>query len=454
MLSNKFTPLNWMLISFTAILIFSISFLIVKSNTALSVFLLVSVSIITLYWILKKPYLGLAFMIGSIPLQIYTDLPGNISFSSITSLFGAITLVSFVIKLKHRSLDSKFNDIQIYIFAFLLLLLFLVGELYKPTSPEFRFPFTYFQLLVLLWLAAQLLTTQQKIETLMKIFIGANIVALLFTLQNFSFFLLAVDGKRFSGLSGNANEFAVYLSVAEIMLLYFYKTGKGKFSKFIILSLALFFIMPIFLSGSRGAALFLVLALVWMVWRWGKKDFWIIFLFIGFIILLSFFLPPEYIQRMQQIPADIINQSDTVGFRYSLWNYAIALWRQKPVFGIGPGMFYYYSIDFLGTKHLLTHNTYITFLTENGIVGLSLFLFIVFRSAQNYEKAIRQNVHNFSMKYLAISLEVIMLMLLMNATKQNLNSNKVLWIVFALSMVVTSLGKNSSQDLQELETLS
>jgi len=193
-------------------------------------FLIGTAALIFLSQIFRKPFWGLALMLASLPMLKYTSLPGNLDFSSITALFGLVTLISYIISYKGFRKKTDVYDKPILISTVLMLILVVVGEYFKPIATEIFFPFTYLQLLILIWLTAQLFTSRQEIETLMKLFIGANTLALLIVLPKLDFYTsqTSTNLRRLSGAVGNANEFSIYLSVAVLMLIYFYAGSKSK----------------------------------------------------------------------------------------------------------------------------------------------------------------------------------------------------------------------------------
>jgi O-antigen ligase len=444
MLLNRQKIGSWFLIICGLGLSLVSGYFVAQSNDRIFLCLYGAVAVILLIQILRKPFMGLVFMLASLPMLMYTKLPGNLDFTSITSLFGLGALISFVLH-KRRSLNSPgVYDKPILISAILLLLSVVVGEIFKPVNTETFFPLTYLQLLILIWLAAKVFTSRQEIETLMKLFIGANILALLIVLPNFDQYVSTdlTQVRRLAGVVGNANEFSIYISVAVLMLVYFCVETKRRSTRFILLAFAILLVLPIILSGSRGSILFVFPVVVWQLWKFDKRNIPTIFLFLAGLVLFASFLPVEYISRLKGIPQDILTRSDTVGLRFELWEYAIELWKQDPIFGIGTGAFVYLSNQspaLHGMKNLQAHNMYITHLAENGIVGLGLFALIIIRSVTNFEKAMKLRVDSRSIRNLAVTWESVLLIFLLNGVKGNLNANKIMWFAFAISAVLVAV---------------
>ncbi len=97
------------------------------------------------------------------------------------------------------------------------------------------------------------------------------------------------------------------------------------------------------------------------IWRSFKKIFILVFTIAAIIFLAYRFLPEASLNRLLAFD-DYASGSG----RSIKWEYAIELFKQRPLFGWGWGGFSYGSIGSL-------HNTFLTLLCEGGIVGLSLF---------------------------------------------------------------------------------
>jgi O-antigen ligase len=412
-----------------------------RSERASFVIILIAASLILLGIIFREPYMGIVFMLCSLQFQLFTFLSSNLSnFTSLTSLFGVGALVFYVAKAQNSLIQSESYDKRIYAATALLLLVIILGNMFNPINITISYAFTYLQLLIFIWLSARLFKTRQNLEKLMKLFVYTDIITLIISLQNYNLIPETDIINRLSGLEGNANLFGIYQSISILMLFYFVmKPGKIIIRLFLII-IAVGLIISLVLSGSRGAILFLAPAFALQLWRNQKNNFFIIMLILSIILVfaanIGTYLPMEFVQRITNIPTDILYGTDTIGLRYGLWKYAIELWLQKPILGIGSGMFVLFSINsqvLHGIRVLPAHNMYITYLTENGIVGLLLFLFIVIKSGINYDKVIRKNEKNSSLGKLAITWEAIMLCLLLNGTKADMNYNKLLWFCFAIS---------------------
>jgi O-antigen ligase len=424
---------------------------------------LATVGVVILILIFRQPYLGIAFMLGSLPLQNYMILPGSLrNFTSLTSILGYAALIFLVVKNPDSLFRSRLNEKHLYIYAALLLLVIILGDITKPISTGFSYPLKYLQLLILMWLGEKLFNTVQSFEWLMKLFIIMNVFAVLIALPNYDISTSLGQIDRLAGSAGNANEFGIYLCISELMVVYFIDIVTNKGMKALLIVFACGLIIPIILSGSRGAILFLVPVIAFQLWRLFRSRSFLVVLILAcaiiFLMEIPSFVPAGYIQRIINIPKDIINQSDySFVLRNILWQYGLELWKTQPILGIGSGMFQYYSINLpiLEGVSSMAHNAYITYLTENGIIGLLLFVLINIRSLVNYERTIRTQGAGFRLMAMAITWESILLYILLNNLKGNWGDDKILWLCFGFSVACRLLVSNDAivQEQQHKEVI-
>jgi O-antigen ligase len=91
-------------------------------------------------------------------------------------------------------------------------------------------------------------------------------------------------------------------------------------------------------------------------------------IFIAFVKLVEYV--PQLHDRIFGIGSSIKGGASG---RYYLWNLAFGSWQDSPIFGKGFSFFYY-------TFHDAAHSTYVQLLAETGLIGLFLFVSIIFLS--------------------------------------------------------------------------
>ena len=162
-------------------------------------------------------------------------------------------------------------------------------------------------------------------------------------------------------------------------------------------AMLLLIIVGLFFSASRAAVLFCGLACAitffFYIKKLGKTRKEVlkvaIYVFIAPIILIVIIIVLE--KKMAGASANITwywNRYFVNGFgdesvtgRFLWWKNAISLFVKRPIYGYGIG-----NINVSGNSSAVTHNTYLDFLVDQGLIGFSLFLFLIWNSCKRIIK--------------------------------------------------------------------
>lgn len=182
--------------------------------------------------------------------------------------------------------------------------------------------------------------------------------------------------RRLSAAFVHPNDFGAYLITiipGYIGLIYYLKKNWHKIIAFSSLLLLLF---CLFRTGSRGAWLgFVIAMLIFMIL---KKDKILISIILIFFVSSPFLLPKNTLERVKSS----FNASDgTAWERKQIWTGAINIFKQHPLVGFGPNTFSdnfpkYKPKEYPDLRY--AHNSYLQMLAEIGIIGLTIFLSIIF----------------------------------------------------------------------------
>lgn len=184
--------------------------------------------------------------------------------------------------------------------------------------------------------------------------------------------------SRFSSLSKNPNQVALFLISIPFISLYLYYSEKITKIKFVILIVSPVLIniivigKALMISWAAGFLVFFILI---------KKYFYIkVFLLIisPAIFLLYESLAYNYIIDLYS--GNNYGSAENQGsFRILLWKNGLVAWLENPMLGNGPGHFSG-SVSFEGME---SHNLFIDWLSAYGILGFTL-LFLVFKKIVQY----------------------------------------------------------------------
>lgn len=169
--------------------------------------------------------------------------------------------------------------------------------------------------------------------------------------------------------SNHLGAFIAYTS-AIFLGLFFYDTDKRR--KWLYLATVLFSLHPLFFAYSRGAymAAFGVIAFFGVM---KKKS--LLVLVIAILLAWQTILPASVVDRIMMTETESGEIEGSAAHRLVLWDHAMDLFKQNPIFGVGFGGFGLTVPE--GETLTDTHNFYMKTLSEQGIIGISLFLLIL-----------------------------------------------------------------------------
>ncbi len=187
--------------------------------------------------------------------------------------------------------------------------------------------------------------------------------------------------------------------------------------------LSIIFILPLtiafFLTGSRGyllvsPVLFFGLIYEGIKQRWHRK---IILLGAGILVGIGLMLGlPSLNRRAKTVTSGTWQADVPAQSRFGFWDIGFIIFRQHPIFGIGPGQLktkseYIQEVKQSGLvideksgviRHL--HNFYLTVLAEEGMIGLIILLWLLYRLAVLLKKVSNPNGRVFLWAYWAFLL--------------------------------------------------
>jgi O-antigen ligase len=136
-------------------------------------------------------------------------------------------------------------------------------------------------------------------------------------------------------------------------------------------------VVGVLLTGSRAGLIILLLACTYpalcLLRRTKHSQLGIVIAVLCMACTIHYVSPKVSFHRFATIGEEL-SRGDLNG-RGTVWKNGLQLFRENPVFGIGAGGF---SGSVSGNLRIAAHNTYLEVLVEHGIVGLLVFLGIVF----------------------------------------------------------------------------
>lgn len=179
--------------------------------------------------------------------------------------------------------------------------------------------------------------------------------------------------NRFSvsifGTVKDPNYFSAYLILPCVICLFrfLYEGMKSEGIKGILIAIA------VFMTGSRASFLALVMSVAFLcipALKNKKKIFMVLFFCIIVIVAIFMIIPEDLFARLLNFQS---YNDGSNRLRTSLWNAAIEIWLENPLFGSGQNVVLNNGIYHGALMKLMTHSTFFDMLAEFGIVGCVLF---------------------------------------------------------------------------------
>ena len=340
---------------------------------------------------------GQRFVIGIILigyLTATTQYAGN--FRIYINIFITIILIYFFLK----QYGLHFNEYpkpptEIILFLVSLFLCLILSSIFSVNPiTGFYSIITTFIFFIICYLFYALLNYMQNIYTYIYsifaivIILSLSILIDLFRLGPTIFFLRGLFSDEVELYSMmRYTEFVIFfISLILLISMHLLKGIYNRFYRIIIKFLIIFNIIILVLANSRGSILAAILSssFLLLVIKGRKFIKVLFFALIVIIILLNTF--PVFEETV-----DTYFRWETVGQRELFWQAGIDIFKDYPIFGIGPNHFpkyfgtyapagIYEHIGFSKLTNPTPHNLFLRYAAENGLLGIivSISFFVIF----------------------------------------------------------------------------
>ena len=226
---------------------------------------------------------------------------------------------------------------------------------------------------------------------------------------DFSFWEGNFGRQKVSGLFGNVNYFAEYLIVLLPIVVSLFLVSQNKLKKSLLLIVILLMGGSLILTFTRGSYLGFAVSLIFMFLLFlshqgndfikeNKKTF--ILLLIAILVVTILFILPNPLTKPGTIISKIkgrisitqVSQDSSLKRRAAIWKFTLMMIKDHPLLGSGIGTYKYntlrYQAKFFdqGQNRTLypygfadkAHNEYLQLWSELGIIGLSIFIWLMF----------------------------------------------------------------------------
>ena len=258
-----------------------------------------------------------------------------------------------------------------------LLFVLVAGVNLFFTAPQGHIPakyYTFVQLFLVLWMIWEIARSPRAVHGLLLAYVSGAYVAALLTLTVLHSHGAAM--RRYVAGDFDPNDLAMTLTLAVPMAWYLGTVFQGRVLRLFCRAYLPFGLLAVGLTGSRGGMLTAGVALMIVPLSMtkltpGRLIAAMITLAITATVAATY-VPEKVVERLATTSSDISRLS--FGGRFKFWVAGLEAFTHKPLMGYGTGGFVRAIYPILGSVSLVAHNSFISLLVEEGIVGLLLYL--------------------------------------------------------------------------------
>ena len=284
-----------------------------------------------------------------------------------------LTMVMVVMEGSHRNF-SAFN-----LFALLLAVWYLVGIWWTPDLEwGMEILKTYIMLIMMSFMFTYLINSEYKFRWTYQAYVLGTVTATGIIFNNF---LNGVTGpyyNRYTVEHIETDNMAIILALGIPMAVWLYTQYENKLAKLLNVAFIPIIFYGIFLTGTRTGLVTGMIGIMYLAFTQRKASFNLKLIYFGGVISLAVAVvslaPKASVERIFSLGKSL--QSGDLNYREVIWQHSISAWGDNPVLGNGTGslgnVLNSYHVEFKWA-----HNSYVQILTENGLIGLCLYLLML-----------------------------------------------------------------------------
>jgi len=251
---------------------------------------------------------------------------------------------------------------------------------------------------------------------------------------------MAKDGiYRLSAYNFSANTLGISCAAFIPLCLGVKKAASNRALKLTMLAAVALMLSVVYFSASRGAFISAIAGILLVLFR-RLLSLKVFVLFIMAALVIFPFLPQYHLERITDLPGLDSGVYATKGApdistenrMRTLADGFLNVFGRNPVLGVGISNYVYFSWE-----RYPSHNTYLGIAGELGLLGLTLFLWIIAQAffAIRKSKAMAAEASDESMRWLAEGIEISLIILCIGAFTVNFEYVKFFWIIIILAAI-------------------
>ncbi|MGH7513464.1 MAG: O-antigen ligase family protein [Gemmatimonadales bacterium] len=314
-------------------------------------------------------YAALWLFIFSLPWESIIRVPGVAIVSRAT---GGLALAIALFAVASTARVRRWHPLHVAAFLFVIS---AACGLFMLSSDRLPAKFwTFVQLFLVLFMIWELATSWRRVVGLFGAYVLGAWVSSVATVL-----LYRRQGeqlRRFAAGGADANDLAMTLVLALPMAWYLSIVARQRFLRWACRGYLLIGLVSILLTGSRGGMLASIVALTIVPLSMTKLSPRKLATALTILLigggLAAAYVPEKIVNRLATTQSEV--EDLRLGGRFKLWVAGIRAFVYKPMMGYGSGGFVRAITPQLGSESLVAHNSYLSVLVEEGVVGLTLYL--------------------------------------------------------------------------------
>lgn len=233
--------------------------------------------------------------------------------------------------------------------------------------------YTFVQLFLVLWIMWEVAPSRRAVHKLLLAYVLGAYVAAVDTIIVFHSQGSAL--RRFVAGDFDPNDLAMTLALAVPMAWYLGLVFQRPLARLVCRAYLPVGLLALGLTGSRGGMITAVVALMIVPLSMTKltpgRLVAAMFTLVLTGALAVTFVPAKVVDRLASTQREV--ESVDFGGRFKFWVAGLEAFKAKPLMGYGPGGFIRAIYPILGQSSLVAHNSYISVLVEEGLIGLFFY---------------------------------------------------------------------------------
>lgn len=314
---------------------------------------------------------------------------------SIQSILPLIAIV-FIFDYTNKGFKIKKKEMIVFLTFFIISALSIItNAVISPmliTSQSFIRIIYYAVIIYFYYSMTSVSYTKRQIDVVIYALITICIIISLYFCFVQKIWFVSLFGQRI-----DKNFVGTFLMLGATFSMIYGLEGKKKNTKIIFFFCYILLLVGIYFSASRATVLFCIASNLLVVAMYGrvraktKKQFFqaLVGIILGSIILalIVLFLYAKINTASGNLrwywDRYFVNgySDESVTGRFIWWKDAVALFLKRPIWGYGIG-----NINVSGNSSAVTHNTYLDFLVDQGIIGFYIFIRFVYSAIKGIFK--------------------------------------------------------------------